>query len=68
MTDTSVPVTFANFAEIETARMFAAIAASAAVPTGGTTIECPRRSTSRPWISIGSSVSSRSCSSTTPSA
>ncbi|CAH0138150.1 hypothetical protein SRABI98_00470 [Microbacterium sp. Bi98] len=29
MTDTSVPVTFANFAEIETARMFAAIAASA---------------------------------------
>lgn len=29
MTDTPVPVTFANFAEIETARMFAAIAASA---------------------------------------
>lgn len=29
MTDAPVPVTFANFAEIETARMFAAIAASA---------------------------------------
>ncbi len=29
MTDTSVPVTFANFAEIETSRMFAALAASA---------------------------------------